>query len=87
MQGMVEALGGDIYSYAYRLRYTGGHGSDIVLVCNLQDGIYYVLAMKCLRARRDQERDPPNIMAWASSTSNRAHLSGSFTDANYLLPQ
>ena len=34
----------------------------MLVVCNLQDGIYYVLAMKCLlRARRDEERDLPNI--------------------------
>ena len=60
MQGMVEALGDDIYSYANHLRYTGGQGSDKVLVCNLQDGIYYVSAMKCLRVRREEERDPPD---------------------------
>ena len=56
MQGMVEALGGAIYSYAnHLLRYPRGQGSDKVLLCNLQDGIYYVLAMKCLRAWREKE--------------------------------
>ena len=33
-----------------------------MLVCNLPDGIYYVLAMKYLRARKEEQRDPADIM-------------------------